>query len=160
MGGIQLSRLDPDKLFVEFRDNVTKTAPIEGRKYTLTHSDITAELFLTVGLNYAYDKISPIRDEVLAQWRYFNDMNILYGYVYVDGHLGANNPNIAEKRNSIFVRELPFALEAIIYGDRYLFSANPILNSSPIYIYFASVYPHLNRIEYFGTPTDYSVEHS
>ncbi|NFF79280.1 hypothetical protein FCV38_20465, partial [Clostridium sporogenes] len=63
-----MSKLNPEKLSVEFRDGVTSTEPILGRRYTLTHSDITAELFLTIGLTYAYDKISSMRDEVLGEW--------------------------------------------------------------------------------------------
>jgi hypothetical protein len=59
---------DPEKLYVEFRSGATRTEPILGRKYTLTHSDISAELFLTVGLDFAYDKITSKRDELLAEW--------------------------------------------------------------------------------------------
>ena len=50
-----MERLDPEKLYVVFRPGVTMTEPVLGRKYTLTHSDITAELFLTIGLQFAYD---------------------------------------------------------------------------------------------------------
>ena len=81
-----MNRLDPDKLFVELRDGVTLTEPIIGRKYTLTHSDITAELFLTIGLQYAFDRISDMRDEVLAQW-VMDEYLYLYVYVYVDAWL-------------------------------------------------------------------------
>lgn len=64
-----MSDFNPDKLSVEFRKGVTTTEPIIPRCYTLTHSDITAELFLTIGLTYAYDKIdNNMRDEVLGQW--------------------------------------------------------------------------------------------
>ena len=63
-----MSKLNPEKLSVEFKDGVTSTEPILGRRYTLTHSDITAELFLTIGLTYAYDKIDAMRDEVLGEW--------------------------------------------------------------------------------------------
>ena len=150
-----MERLDPNKLYVEFRDGVTKTAPIEARRYTLTHSDITAELFLTIGLRFAYDKISPMRDEVLAEWQLINNSYILYAYVYVDGQLGTVNPTIATIRNSVFVRELPLAFEAIRYGDKVFFETHPKLNNAPIYVYFASMYPYLNRIEYWGTPSDY-----
>jgi len=155
MGGIILERLDPNKLSVEFRDGVTKTEPIEGRRYTLTHSDITAELFLTVGLRFAYDKIGSMRDEVLAEWKLINNSCILYAYVYVDGQRGVVNPNLSAIRNSIFVRELPLALEAIRYGDNVFFKTHPKLNKVPIYVYFASMYPYLNRVEYWGTPSDY-----
>jgi hypothetical protein len=40
-----MSKLNPEKLSVEFRQGVTPTEPIILRRYTLTHSDITAELF-------------------------------------------------------------------------------------------------------------------
>ena len=60
-----MERFNPDKLFVEFRD-VTPTYPLLGRKYTQTHSDVTADLFVTIGLRYAFDKINPTRDEVLG----------------------------------------------------------------------------------------------
>jgi hypothetical protein len=61
-----MSKLNPEKLSVEFRQGVTPTEPIIPRRYTLTHSDITAELFLTIGSYYAYDKITAMRDEVLG----------------------------------------------------------------------------------------------
>lgn len=63
-----MGKLNPEKLFVEYRPGVTATEPVMGRKYTLTHSDETADLFLTIGLEYAYDKINKMRDEVLAEW--------------------------------------------------------------------------------------------
>ena len=62
-----MKKLNPEKLHVEFRQGVTPTEPIMPRRYTLTHSDVTAELFLTVGPEYAYDKITQMRDEVLAE---------------------------------------------------------------------------------------------
>ena len=63
-----MSHLNPEKLSVEFMTGVTPTVPIIPRRYTLTHSDITAELFLNIGLTYAYDKINAMRDEVLGEW--------------------------------------------------------------------------------------------
>jgi len=36
----------------------------------LTHSDITAQLFLDIGYSYNYKSIDPkMRDEVLAEWK-------------------------------------------------------------------------------------------
>ncbi|MYL72479.1 hypothetical protein GLW00_16655 [Halobacillus litoralis] len=147
-----MKRLDPDKLFVEFRPGVTKNAPLLGRKYTLTHSDITAELFLTLGLTYAYDKITQMRDEVLEEWRIENGRPYLYVYVYVDGQYGSHQSAV---RNAIFRRELPLALEAIRYGDRYFFEAYPELDHAPIFIRFDSIDPRYNRYEYWGYPKDY-----
>jgi hypothetical protein len=43
------NRLRPEKLGVKYVAGVGPTDPISPRRYTLTHSDITAELFLTIG---------------------------------------------------------------------------------------------------------------
>jgi len=126
--------------------------PVIGRKYTLTHSDITAELFLTVGLQFAYDKFNSMRDEVLAEWKYYNGNPFLYAYVYVDGQFG---PAVSAVRNAIFRRELPLALEAVRWGDRTFFIAHPELDNAPIWIHFDSTNPEYNRFEYWGTPNDY-----
>ncbi len=147
-----MNNLNPDKLFVEFRPDVTTTQPVLERKYTLTHSDNTADLYLTIGLQFAYEKVNTLRDEVLAEWRMDKDLLFLYVYVYVNGLLG--NPSV---RNSIFRRELPLALEAIRYGDRGLFAAHPQLGGAPIWIYFDSEHPEYNRFENWGTPDDYNL---
>ena len=56
-----MSRLNPEKLYIEFI-GVTKTEPIIPRRYTLTHSDITADLYLTIGSDFAYNKLNIMRD--------------------------------------------------------------------------------------------------
>ncbi len=147
-----MKKLNPGKLFVEFRDGTSQAEPVIGRKYTLTHSDITAELFLTIGIAYAYDKINKMRDEVLAEWRMRNGFPYLHAYVYVDGEFG---PDVSAVRNNIFRRELPLALEAVRYGDRRFFAAHPNLDKAPIWIHFNSAIPFYNRFENWGTPADY-----
>jgi len=148
-----MKKLNPEKLYVEFRPGVTSVDPIIGRTYTLTHSDITADLFLTIGLMIAYDKINIMRDEVIAEWRMYNGYEIMYVYVYVDGQFGRE---VSAVRNTIFRRELPLALEAIRYGDRSFFIAHPELDNAPIWIHFDSKYPYYNKIENWGTPKDYT----
>jgi len=147
-----MKKLNPEKLYVEFRPGVTTTEPIIPRRYTLTHSDITADLFLTIGPEYAYDKISIMRDEVLGEWRTNNKNLFLSIYVYVDGQFG---PVLTGIRNAIFRRELPLALEAIMYGDRKFFDAHPELNDAQIWVHFDSTDPNYNRYENWGTPNDY-----
>ena len=149
-----MSKLNPEKLSVEFRQGVTSAEPIMPRRYTLTHSDITAELFLTIGLNYAYDKINAMRDEVLGEWVNVKKQYYYHVYLYVDGQLGPANATI---RNKIFRRELPLALEAIRYGDNKFFSIHPELNYVPIIVYFISTIPELNRIENWGTFSEYEI---
>lgn len=152
-----MSRLNPEKLSVDFRKGVTPTEPIIPRHYTLTHSDITAELFLTIGLRYAYDKINPMRDEVLGEWIKIGERYFFYVYLYVDGQFGSNKTAI---RNLIFRRELPLALESIRYGDKNFFSVHPELDNAQIVVYFNSIIPYFNRIENWGTFSDYDISNS
>ncbi|KAA0546278.1 hypothetical protein FZW96_16360 [Bacillus sp. BGMRC 2118] len=147
-----MKKLNPEKLSVEYRDNVTYFQPVLGRKMTLTHSDNTGQLFLTVGLSYAFDKVTKLRDEVLAEWKEDNGKLYLYVYVSVDGKSG---PEMAATRNEVFRRELPLALQAIVYGDKGLYQNYPSLEYAPIWIHFDSSLPQLNTFEYWGTPLDY-----
>ncbi len=149
-----MMKLNPDKLYVELRDGVTYTEPVIGRKYTLTHSDITADLFLSIGIQYAYDKITIMRDEVLAEWRMGNSP-YLFVHLHVDGHISSEATAI---RNMIFRRELPLALEAIRYGDRYLYIAYPDLDNACIYVYFDSTDPEYRRLEQWGYMRDWRID--
>lgn len=149
-----MNRLKPEKLSVEFRKGVTATEPIIERRYTLTHSDITADLFLTLGLAYAYDKANTLRDEVLGEWMKTQAGHFFYVYLYVDEQYG---PEVAATRNYIFRRELPLALEAIRYGDKDFFTEHPELNYAPIIVYFSSTDSQYNKIEDWGTFSDYDI---
>lgn len=149
-----MSRLDPEKLTVEFREGVTETAPIIPRRYTLTHSDITADLFLTIAPNYAFDKINVMRDEVLGEWLVVEESIQYYVYLNVDGQFGQGMAGI---RNMIFRRELPLALEAIRYGDSLLFETHPELDQVPIIVYFLSDNQEYNKVENWGTFEDYDI---
>lgn len=147
-----MSRLNPEKLTVEYREGVTETEPIIPRRYTLTHSDITAELFLTIAPEFAFDEVTAMRDEVLGEWLMIRETIGYYVYLYVDGQQGRKMAGI---RDYIFRRELPLALEAIRYGDRKFFEANPDLKQSRIIVYFVSSYPEYNKVESWGTFADY-----
>lgn len=149
-----MNELKPDKLFVEFRPGVTPNEPIIPRHYTLTHNDITAELYLTIGTTYAYDKITAMRDEVLGEWIKLQNEYIFYVYLYVSGDYGSE---IAAVRNFIFRRELPLALKAIKYGDKDFFNTHSELNLAQIIVYFSSTENQYNKIENWGTFSDYSI---
>ena len=77
-------RFAPDKLKTTFVEPITLYSPIEGRKYTLTHSDDTGVLFLTIGNEYNCDAINEdLRDEVLGTWKVYYNSYILFFYIYV-----------------------------------------------------------------------------
>lgn len=147
-----MGNFEPEKLTVEFRDGVSGVEPVIPRRYTLTHSDETAELFLTIGLNYAYDKTNTMRDEVLSEWMRADNRYLLKVFLKVDGIF---RPGVAAVRNEIFRRELPLALEAIVYGDRAFLNAHSELYEVPIIVHFNSSIPRYNVMENWGTPLLY-----
>jgi len=146
-----MGKLNPEKLFVEYRQGVTPIEPIIPRRYTLTHSDITAELFLTIGEEFALDKINEMRDEVIAEWRQNKKGYYYFVYLYVDG----KNNFIAKIRDSIFRRELPLALEAIRYGDSKFFEVHEELDYVPIIVKFYSQISDYNSLENWGSFSKY-----
>ncbi|MCD7036516.1 staygreen family protein [Metabacillus sp. GX 13764] len=147
-----MEKLNPGKLSVSFECGLSLYGPAEGRKYTLTHSDQTGQLFLMIRREYAYEKITSMRDEVLGLWLYRNRRIVFQAYVHVDD---VYQPGVSEKRNAIFVKELPLALGAIRYGDRQLFSWCPELDAAPIWVFFQSGSPSIMRNEYFGPFSKY-----
>ncbi|MCX7781671.1 MAG: staygreen family protein [Negativicutes bacterium] len=147
-----MNKFNPDKLYVTFRPGVNPKRPVVLRRYTLTHSDVTGDLFLTIGPGYACDQIGPMRDEVRAEWRCHFDEYVLHVFVYVGGPFSSD---VAALRNRIFIRKLPLALKAIRFGDRVFFHEHPKLDFAPVWVHFASPYAELRRTEYWGKPFDY-----
>lgn len=148
-----MKKINPKKVFTEFRDGVNKIEPIEGRKYTVTHSDKTGDLFVTIGLKYAEDKIDKLRDELLLTWTYSDERLKLIGQVLIDNEVIKNS----RIRNIIFKKEMPLALQAIRYADRELFQLNKSLDDIPIEIQFISQSEKYNKIIEFGTMKEYEV---
>ncbi len=141
-----------DKLHVTFMRGITKDEPIIPRCYTLTHSDETGDLYLDIGLKFAYNKITATRDEVLAEWAKMGNKYILKIDLHVDGPL--NGLDI-KKRDQIFRKELRLAIESIVYGDKIFFYKHNILDESPIIVYFNSREEKFNKIECWGIIKDY-----
>ena len=98
----------PDKLEITLIDPVTENGPVEGRKYTLTHSDETGMLFLDIGNVYNYSAIDQdLRDEVLGRWLLPDNappMLIFYAYV------GCEDFESAAKRYKIFYITVVFII--------------------------------------------------
>jgi hypothetical protein len=130
------------------------------RKYTLTHSDLTGDLFLSIGSNFDHKEISGIytrlmRDEVLASWELDPEGPSLHVHCHVSGGLIVGS---AAWRDSIFRRHLPLVLEAFRYGDHPFFDHHPAQDHAPILVHFHSTQSHYNRTENWGTPADYRQE--
>ena len=152
-----MTRLNPKKLHVQFAAGVTPKGPLTPRHYTLTHSDSTGELFLTIAPEVDHKQISGwytrlMRDEVLAEWQDSEDGPALHLFCHVSGGLAFGG---ASMRYGIFQRELPLVLEAFRFGDRGLFETQPDLDRAPIRIHFQSTDRRYHKTERWGTPADY-----
>lgn len=152
-----MERLDPKKLHVKYIGSSSREQLALPRRYTLTHSDFTGELFLFIGSEYNKTETFKLytrlmRDEVLAEL-----LNNEGGYTYrVYCHVsGGFNFGSAGWRYRIFQRELPLVLEAIRYGDRHLFENNPELDNATIYVHLQSNDKRFNKIENRGIMLDY-----
>jgi hypothetical protein len=152
-----MRRLIPKKLHVKYLPGTDSCVLAIPRLYTLTHSDITGDLFLTIGPHYDTEEISKLytrlmRDEVLAELKEEHDGLVLNVYCHVSGGFVLGK---AGWRYSIFRSELPLALEALRYGDKSLFDQNPELDQVPVFIHFRSSDRRYNKIEPWGIIADY-----
>jgi hypothetical protein len=152
-----MSRLNPGKLNVRFVPDVTPEGPVTPRRYTLTHSDRTGDLYLTIGSDYDQQQIGGwytrlMRDEVLAEWREEEQGPALHVHCHVSGGLVFGSPGW---RYEIFQRELPLVLEAIRFGDRQLLECQPDLDQASILVHFHATQRRYNRTESWGVLGDY-----
>jgi hypothetical protein len=155
---------NPRKLHVKFGDDVSLTTPLVLRRYTLTHSDRTGDLFLAVGTDFDREALNEfqtrlMRDEVLGEWREEGKSQLaLHLLCHVSGHWLNFGP--AGWRYEMFRYHMPQVLQALRYGDRRLYSAHQELDQAPIYVHFKSHKDRYNRVEDWGKPADYIVHDS
>jgi hypothetical protein len=152
-----MTRLDPKKLHVSYLSGAAPDKFSLPRRYTLTHSDTTGQLFLSTGDRYNKRQISGLytrlmRDEVLAELVQDKGCLELRVYCHVSGGLVIGT---AKWRNDILHAELPLVMEAIRFADRTLLNSNPNLDMTPVKVFFQSSSPRYNRIEDWGVIGDY-----
>jgi hypothetical protein len=154
-----MEHLNPDKLHVNFIDGATADGPITPRTYTLTHSDMTGDLFLTISPRYNISQISGfytrlMRDEVLAKWD-VDEQKSLHVHCHVSGGLVFGQ---SKWRNKIFRYHMPMVLEAFWYGDRILLERYPELAVANIFVHFHARQKKFNKNEVWGVLDDYKVK--
>ena len=152
-----MSRLNPAKLHVQFAAGSMPGGTLTPRRYTLTHSDSTGDLFLTIGTEVDQEKVSGwytrlMRDEVVAEWQENDEGPALHVDCHVSGGLVFGS---AAMRCGIFQQELPLVLEAFRRGDGGLFTARPELDQAPIWVHFHSTDQRYRKTERWGTPAQY-----
>ena len=139
---------------IKYKDGIGIYSGVDKRKYTLTHSDETGELFLTIGKSYDYENIKyKLRDEVLGSWEKEKDY-----YLLINLELDIDNDiNRIIKRNKIFRKYLKLALNSIVYGDKLFFECNKELYEADIVVNFNSKFNEYNLVENVGKIKDYKL---
>ncbi|XP_076919050.1 magnesium dechelatase SGRL, chloroplastic-like [Bidens hawaiensis] len=148
---------DASKLEVIFKgdDEKDQYKRIVPRTYNLSHCDFTANLTLTISNVIDHDQLKGWynKDDVVAQWAEVK------GHMCLDVHCYVSGPNslldiAAEFRYYIFSKELPLVLEAVLYGDRILFSERKELMDAFVRVFFHSSSRKYNRVECWGPLKD------
>jgi hypothetical protein len=153
----QVKRLNPDKLHTKYSPGTLPDRLELPRRYTLTHSDFTGDLYLTVGSDYNMKQCSGLytrlmRDEVFAEISDTETGYTLDVYCHVSGGIAIGT---AKFRYDIFRKELPLVFEAIRYGDSVLFE-NSRMDSIPVIVHFRSSKNLYSKSENWGIISDYS----
>lgn len=94
-----------------------------------------------------------MRDEVLAELAGAGNEYVLDVYCHVSGGLVLGT---ARFRYKIFHSELPLVIEAIRYGDKDLYDNNSFLDKAGIKIHFQSKSKEYNKVENWGSVSDYA----
>jgi hypothetical protein len=147
-----MNELRPEKLNVTFHAGTSPQEPSLPRRYTLTHSDSTGDLFLSIGAEYDRKQISGfytrfMRDEVLAELKDDGQGVSLHVYCHVSGGFVLGT---AGWRSDILHHHMRMVLEALRYGERELIYAHPEYNKMPVKVHFTSSRAKYNRIEDWG----------
>ncbi|GAX81390.1 hypothetical protein CEUSTIGMA_g8821.t1 [Chlamydomonas eustigma] len=154
----------PSKLDVKFTTTETldSMSALVGRKYTLTHNDVSGELWLTVGTHYNHAQISGfytrlLRDEVIAEWLPDREGSLvpeLHLFCHVSGEERWLAP--PQLRNYIFRREMPLVLDCVKYAEESSIQLLPEISKAKVYVHFQSTSKDLDRVECWGILGDRS----
>jgi hypothetical protein len=126
---------DTAKLHVVFSKGCTPEGPFAPRRYTLTHSDKTGDLFLAIGLDHDREALGALqvrleRDEVLGEWVSDTEGSRLVLTMMAQG--GLPFFGTGAMRCDIFRHYAPMVLAALRYGDSAFTRAHPELAEAPV----------------------------
>lgn len=146
-----MSQLNPAKLSVTYLEGIDPGRLTVPRIYTLTHSDLSGDLFLSIGTRVNKKQISGLytrfmRDEVWAEWSAQEEFSLIV-HCHVSGGfiLGC-----ASWRYGIFQEHLPLVLQSLRHGDRKIFIDKPELDNANIRIRFHSKRKEFDKLVLWG----------
>jgi hypothetical protein len=151
-----MTEMNLAKLHVTFAEGTSPEGPITPRAYTLTHSDASGDLFLTIGLQVNGQQIAGwytrlMRDEVVAEWQ-TQDAPALHVHCHVSGGIVVGP---ARWRDGIFRSHLPMVLRAFRHADACLFEAHPALDQARVIVHFHARQARYDRVETWGALGDH-----
>jgi hypothetical protein len=131
------------------------------RRYTVTYSDRTADIFLSIGMEYDNEALGQAqtherRDEVLAELADGDQPRLrVTCLVSGEGQTGRGiNPAM---RRRVFEGQMPFVLAIIRYGDRFFYERHPELDRASVCVEFRSSEPELHGTREYGRIGGYDV---
>lgn len=130
---------DPSKLTVSLAEGARPDGPPMPRRYTLTHSDRTGMLFLTIDRNFdrralAKLQVRLMRDEVLGEWVVDHQGARLELHMRAQGWPFLFGTSAMRRRIFRSYREL--VLAALCHGDAAFLAANPSLYDAEVVAVF------------------------
>ena len=127
--------MDHSRLHISFVDGTGPVGPVVPRRYTLTHSDRTGHLFVSVGEEYDAGalrswQVRLERDEVLGEWA------VDEGRPRLDLHMAAQGGlpifGTGRMRVGIFRHYRELVLETLATADAAQTAAHPQLEGAPV----------------------------
>ena len=148
-----MTHLNPEKLFVTQSLGSAGEESFFPRWYTLTHSDKTGDLFLTIGREVSEKQVAGfytrfMRDEVVAEWKEDDKGDReLHVYVHVSGGFVFGT---AGMRDSILRHHMPMVLEAFGYAEKDVIKHDPALGEAIVKVHYQSHRKKFDRTEDYG----------
>src|SRR5207244_1504296 len=144
-----------DKITVR---DTTGDAEALPRRYSLTHSDRTADLLLSVGTEYDREALDQpqtrqTRDELLAELTGGDQPRLTVRCGVESREVTGRTADLGTRRR-IFEREMPLALAVIRYGDRFFFERHPDLDQAEIIVEFEPTDLRFQAKRRFGRVAD------
>lgn len=120
---------------VRFIDGAEPDGPMTSRRYTLTHSDITGEMFLSIGSGYDTGALRSLqvrleRDEVLGEWVLCPAGPRLE--LHMVAQTGLPGFGTAQMRLRIFRRYREMVMDGLRAGDAAFAAAHPELEDAEV----------------------------
>lgn len=128
--------------------------PLEGRKYTLSQSEYTGKLFLSISNQFSKKTHDSNVSEILqAEWITLTGEYALKGKISLNG--SENDRRLTQVRCMIFQKDLPELIRFIVTADNHFFNNFPLLLDAPIIIHLDTAFPEYSSTFHLGTPRQY-----